>query len=548
MRCVLFTAILAACAMSVYAGPRPTIVLNYSFEPVVNDGKLVLHILLEFQSGPIETASLVVPTAWGGATHLEKGISNLSNVHNAGHVRISYDLAKDWVVPPPRADHHAIIEPEYFEFNTQNGLVHPPLETSAPVEAHFDWRKLPRDWSLATSFATGERLQSFRGQWGEVNHALFAGGDFRIYRRNIAGRPLVMAIRGNWQFRDEEAAVQILKVISLERAFWRDRNFPYYLVTVSTFGRDDGGAGGGGFTNAFALFLPRKSSFGYDIQSLLAHETFHTWNPYRMGAMPDSSIAISWFTEGFTTYYQDVLMLRAGMLSFPEYVQRTNAILRKYFLSPARNISNKEVIERHRNDSASDELPYARGAITALWLDWTIRETTGGKSSLDTVMFDLVRQARRRRPVLTAERVFRTAGTYVDPGALGQLREYVELGRAIQVPATALGSCATLQMDDIPPFELGLDREALLSQHRVSGVKVGSAAFQAGLRDGQEVTGTSVYWNDVSKPVKLTVRTEDGRKTIEYYPRGPSVTQVPQYHLTAEASTGPNQCMQGVHD
>ncbi len=549
MRCVLFMIAVAACAASVSASqPRPKTVLNYSFEPEVNDGKLVLHIVLEFKGGPIETASLEVPTAWGNATHLEKGIANLTNTHRDGHVRVSYDLIKDWVVPPPRADHHAILEPEYFEFNTENGLVHPRLKSAAPVEVHFDWRKLAADWSLATSFGTGERRQSFRGSWGEVNSALFAGGDFRIYRRNIAGRPLIVAIRGTWQLTDEEVASRIQKMISFQRTFWYDYDFPYYLVTVSTFGRDDGGAGGGGFTNAFALFLQRKSEFGYDSQSLLAHEGFHTWNPYRMGAVPDSSIVLSWFTEGFTTYYQDVLLLRAGMLAFPDYVQRVNDKLRKYLLSPARNVSNQDVIDRHRRDSASDDLPYARGAITALWLDSEIQETTRGKSSLDTVMLELVRQARGTRPPLTAERVFRTAGKYIDSGDLQRLRGYAELGNTVQVPASALGPCAILQMDDIPRFDLGFDREPLLTQHIISGVRVGSAAFQAGLRDGQEVTRTSVYWDDISKPIKLTVRTEGGTKEIEYYPRGPSIGLVPQFHLNAKASTNPSQCVQANHN
>jgi hypothetical protein len=76
------------------------------------------------------------------------------------------------------------------------------------------------------------------------------------------------------------------------------------------------------------------------------------------------------------------------------------------------------------------------------------------KSSLDTVMLDLMHQARGRKPALTAERVFGTAGKYIDAGGLRQLREYVELGKTIHVPASALGPCATLQMDDIPPFEL----------------------------------------------------------------------------------------------
>lgn len=170
---------------------------------------------------------------------------------------------------------------------------------------------------------------------------LFAGGDFRIRRRNLAGRSLIAAIRGNWEFSDEEATARIEKMISFQRRFWNDRDFPSHLVTVSTFGRDGGGAAGSAFTNALALFLPANSSFGDSVQPLLAHEIFHTWNPYRMGARPDSSIVMSWFTKGFTTYYQDVLPLRAGTLMFSKYLERTNESLPEYMLSPVRNVSNQ---------------------------------------------------------------------------------------------------------------------------------------------------------------------------------------------------------------
>jgi predicted metalloprotease with PDZ domain len=160
----------------------------------------------------------------------------------------------------------------------------------------------------------------------------------------------------------------------MERMFWHDYNFPYYLVTISTFGREGGGAGGGGFTNAFAMFIQKTSSFGYDIQSLLAHEIFHAWNPYRMGTVTIPSVLMAWCTEGFTTYYQDVLLLRAGMLSVPEYIDKTNEKIRKYLLSPAKNVSNEEIVNRSRTDSAMSDLLYSRGAITALWLDWHIRD------------------------------------------------------------------------------------------------------------------------------------------------------------------------------
>ena len=525
----------------------PAVFLSYSFEPAVTHGKLVMHTVLEFPGGPSEAANLEVPSAWGDATQLEKGITNLTSTVHGGHVNVSYDLTKDWIVPPPRADHHPILEPEYFEFNTQNALVHPQLESGAQVEVHFDWRKLPSHWTLATSFGAGKRVQRFRGRWEQVANALFAGGDFRLYPKSIAGRPLLVAIRDKWAFTDEEAAALIQKVISFERGFWNDHNFPYYLVTVSAFGRDDG-AGGGAFTSAFALFLSRKSTFGSEVLAGLAHETFHTWNPYRMGALPSSVIAIEWFTEGFTRYYQHIMLLRAGMLAWPEYVERTNEILRKYLLSPARDISNREVVDRHRRDAASDDIPYSRGAVTALWLDATIRSATGGKSSLDNVMFDLVRQARGKRPELTAERVFRAAGKYIGADALRDFATYVETGKTVPIPASALGGCATLQMDDIPPFELGFDREALVTQHVISGVKAGSAAFQAGLRDGQQVTGMSIHFNDVSKPVRLTVHAEGSTRIVEYYPRGQSIGPVPQFHVNDKASSNPRQCVVGIRD
>jgi len=517
-------------------------VLKYVFDPQVTAGRLILKVGLEFDSGPVDTAELEVPKAWGDATDL-RSVTNVRNSYAGGRVRVTWDLVKDWVVPPPRADHHAIIEPTYFEFNTQNGLIHPRLDKLTPVEVRLDWSRLPAGWTLATSFGTAKRLQTFRGTWGEMNNALFAGGDFRLIGRSIAGRHLVVAIRGKWRFADEEAADHVRKVISIERAFWHDYNFPYYLVTVSTFGRDGGGSGGGGFTNAFALFIQRTSLFGEDVQSLLAHETFHTWNPLRMGLTPDSDAGMAWFTEGFTRYYQDVLLLRAGMLSFDEYLQRTNNYLRDYFLSPARNLSNAELIDRRRHVGVDDDLVYTRGAATALWLDSTIRKSTRGESSLDNVMFDLVQQAHGRSPALTDERIYRAASKYLSVQSLAHLREYVELGKTVSVPPDGLGSCANLQMDDIPRFELGMNREDLVGQQMVSGVKVGSAAYAAGARDGQHVSRTDIYWNDVSKPVRLIVNADGASKALEYYPRGESIGAVPQYHLRSGELADSARCL-----
>ena len=82
----------------------------------------------------------------------------------------------------------------------------------------------------------------------------------------------------------------------------------------------------------------------------------------------------------------------------------------------------------------------------------------------------------------------------------------------------------------------------LQAKNLVSSVRQDSEAFKAGVRDGQEVVGVSIYWNDVSKPVRLTIHSTEGRKQIEYFPRGPAVS-VPQYHLDQIAwASKPESC------
>jgi hypothetical protein len=101
------------------------------------------------------------------------------------------------------------------------------------------------------SFGTDLPCQTFTGPWHKVRNALFAGGDFRVYSAKIADEDLVVAIRGEWPFHDEEAVDQIQKIIGAERTFWRDKDFPYYLVTLKPFESNSGSSDGSAFTNAF---------------------------------------------------------------------------------------------------------------------------------------------------------------------------------------------------------------------------------------------------------------------------------------------------------
>ncbi|HEY6307265.1 MAG TPA: hypothetical protein VI488_12495 [Candidatus Angelobacter sp.] len=546
----------AQCTFSAHGSGK---LVNYSFEPILADGKTTMRITLEFQGGHNGKAELELPSSYAGQTDLGKAFTDLKalseqttisdtaspskkTVHFAPDtlVRISYILVKDWNGPLNSGTRfRPILERDYFQLLADTALVKPLFDRSAIVDAQFIWQNLPPGWSLATSFGTDNPCQQFHGMWYKVGTALFVGGDYRIYHSSVAGKPLNLAIRGKWSFTDDDWNSRVQEIIASERTFWRDNDFPYYLVTLAPFDTEGGGTGGSAYTDAFMMHLSRNASLSYGVLSVLAHETFHIWNPYKMGG--GRGEALYWFQEGFTNYYTDRMLFRAGLISFPEYVQRTNEKLREYELSPARNVSNKELTGRYEKDRSLSHVPYEHGMVVAQWLDWRIRDRSGNQVSLDTMMFKLVEDGKNDKFQLTTHGLLGTAGKYLSRGDRRLLRQYVEDGATIPVPESALGPCVRLQTDAIPEFELGMDAEALREKHVVANVKPDSEAFKAGLRDGQRITRTSVTWNDTSKLVKLTARTSDGDHAFEYYPRGPS-RDIPQYHLDPSYSADTPGC------
>jgi len=546
---VLFFALGHTCfGQCTFPDPGPGKRIKYLFEPIISAGKTSMRITLEFQGAGDGEAELEVPSDYAHQTDLGKAFTDLKalsqettisetaspsrkKVHFPPNtlVRVSYVLIKDWNGPLDSGTRfRPILEPSYFQLLADTALIKPVFKRTAMVDAQFVWEHLPPGWSLATSFGTDEACQHFHGLWHRVTTALFVGGDYRIYRRSVNEKPLNFAIRGKWRFTDEEWISRVQEIIASERTFWHDNDFPYYLVTLAPFDQEGGSTGGSAYTDSFMMHLSRNATLSYVTLSILAHETFHIWNPYKMGG--GRGEALYWFQEGFTVYYTDRMLFRAGMLSFPEYVERTNEKLRQYELSPAKNISNRDLTARYEKETSLNQVPYENGMMVAQWLDWHIRQHSGNRASLDTMMFELVRYGKNPRFQLTNHGLLRIAGQYLTRNDRRLLRRFVEDGETIPVPESVLGPCVHLETDAIPEFELGMDPEMLRGKNVVANVKSGSEAFKAGLRDGQKIIRTSVYWDDASKLVKLTVRAADGDHAFEYYPRGP-LRNIPQFHL-----------------
>lgn len=147
--------------------------------------------------------------------------------------------------------------------------------------------------------------------------------------------------------------------------------------------------------------IPREE---YNIMmGLFSHEFFHAWNvkrlrPRGLGPFNYSSETYTkslWIAEGITSYYDDLILRRAGLYSVEEYLDAfaININLLKS-LPGSRRQSAEEAsfdawIKFYKPDSNSQNVTssyYTQGAIIGWMLDMAIRRETKGARNLDDAM------------------------------------------------------------------------------------------------------------------------------------------------------------------
>jgi predicted metalloprotease with PDZ domain len=140
-----------------------------------------------------------------------------------------------------------------------------------------------------------------------------------------------------------------------------------------------------------------------DWLSLASHEFFHTWNVRRL--RPKTLVEYDyenevyteslWIAEGITSYYEDVALVRAGLIDQKDFLNRLTKNIESVHRSNGRKVQSlKESsfdtwIKFYRPDENSPNTRtsyYAKGAVVAFLLDAKIRSLTEGEKSLDEVM------------------------------------------------------------------------------------------------------------------------------------------------------------------
>jgi predicted metalloprotease with PDZ domain len=253
---------------------------------------------------------------------------------------------------------------------------------------------------------------------------------------------VTIAAQGRWPFGDPGFAQIVTALWGAERNFWGRPAFANPFVLLLPI--DDAGTVAG---TAFSGGLFAVSDTSADLKPvgrLLAHELFHLWNGQRMTAATNE-VPYKWFTEGFTDYYADRIFHELGQYSDGDYRDRVNAVLRRYYASPARNSTRASVAERYWHDDDAKQFPYAQGYALALYLQMKLPVWTSSSFNLDSLML--------RAYALTASR-----GVDISDQILGSampsegraelanaIAEYIDRGAMVPVDSDALGVCFTVR-------------------------------------------------------------------------------------------------------
>jgi predicted metalloprotease with PDZ domain len=272
------------------------------------------------------------------------------------------------------------------------------------------------DWQLATSLA---RKQADAYDFGLyqaldyddlIDHPVEMSAFTRI-AFDACGVPHDIILTGRFEC-DQARLANDLKTICEHhiRFFGEPAPMDYYQFQVLIVGEGYGGLEHRSSTSLIAsrASLPRPGQSGVDddyrdFLGLCSHEYFHTWNVKRIkpevyrpyDLRQEVYTDLLWAFEGITSYYDDLALLRCGLIEVDSYLEllaqtmtRVQRGLGRSRQSAAESSFNAWTRFYKQDENAANAIVsyYAKGCLIAACIDLKMREMTDAQQDLDAVM------------------------------------------------------------------------------------------------------------------------------------------------------------------
>ncbi len=238
--------------------------------------------------------------------------------------------------------------------------------------------------------------------------------------------------------------------------------------------------------------------------SYVAHEYFHNFNvkrirPLALGPFDyetENQTNMLWVSEGLSVYYQDLLLVRAGLMTRDQYLAKIAGAIAKF-----------ENASGHRYQSATESSwttwgtsgvggdrnttisYYDNGGLIGAMLDLAIRTGSHNKKSLDDAMRAVYQTYYKAKKRGFTDAEFREECERAAGSALDEIFSYASSTKEPDYSKyfALAGLDTKVTAEDAPGAYLGVNVQARDGKLIVQSVDAGSPADAAGMRAGDEI-------------------------------------------------------------
>jgi len=215
---------------------------------------------------------------------------------------------------------------------------------------------------------------------------------------------VLLNVGENESWDGQKAARDVEKIVAETQSFWRTNPLkrPYWFLNFAVEAK-----GGLEHDHSTVIMTGRRQMRDRDDYikwlGIVAHEFFHVWNVRNMRPAELSPYDYQheqytsqlWLAEGLTSYYDNLLMSRAGLIKPEEYMELLAADIHRLETTPGRLLrpvteASIDTWIRHyqpNSNSVNSTISYyTKGAVIGFVLDAYLRKESNGRHDLDEVM------------------------------------------------------------------------------------------------------------------------------------------------------------------
>lgn len=263
------------------------------------------------------------------------------------------------------------------------------------------------DWQKATcalpEVANNQWVRTF-ADFDELVDSPLEIGNHETFSFEAAGVPHTVAMIGYAVYDAEKLKADIINIAETCTAIFNDHPSDHYTFHIhNTLDR----GGGLEHKNSTSVIVGRHvyhNPRDYEgLMSLLIHEYFHLWNAKRLRPKAlgpfnyekENYTTLLWQVEGFTSYYDEYLMQRMGMISADKYLRKLAGAVNSItntpgnYIQPVAESSLDAWIKYYRrNENSKNTIIsyYTKGNVIAATLDLLILHHSKGEHQLEDVL------------------------------------------------------------------------------------------------------------------------------------------------------------------